>query len=87
MFIYLNIVQLIVHLKYNNKPNGNQMENEVKEKPELIKKRKTVVMTVSEIPTSVHNKIKEYRTKINYERKRTFSLKAAYREFLIEKTK
>lgn len=63
------------------------MENEVKEKLEVAKKRKTVGMAITSIPASVHNKMKKYRAKINYERGESYSLNEAYREFLIEKTK
>lgn len=63
------------------------MENEVKEKPEAAKKRRSVGMAIKDIPSSVHNKLKKYRAKINYERNESLSLSDAYREFLIEKTK
>lgn len=62
------------------------MLNEVSEK-EVTKKKKTVGMRVEGIPVGVHKKLIEYRAKINFERKKSYNLVEAYREFLIEKTK
>jgi len=64
------------------------MDGEVKVILEDNKKspRTSVVLSL-EIPIRTHNKIKAYRRKINHERKKQYNLKAAYREFLIEKTK
>lgn len=59
------------------------MEDEVKEKDQ----KRTVSITIPDVPVSVHNKIKLYRRKIMLERKKDYGMMAAYAEFLKEHTK
>jgi hypothetical protein len=59
------------------------MDGEVKEKDQ----KRTVSVTIPEVPISVHNKIKLYRRKIMLERKKDYGMMAAYAEFLKEHTK
>lgn len=59
------------------------MSGEVKEKEQ----KKTVSVTIPDVPISVHNKIKLYRRKIMAERKKDYGMMAAYAEFLKEHTK
>lgn len=63
------------------------MSNEVKEKLEPLKKKRTVGMAITGIPVAVHNRMKKYRAKVNYERNESLSLADAYLDFLIEKNK
>lgn len=64
------------------------MEIKSSEKINTAKKqRSSVSVCVEKIPLSVHSKIRDYMDKIRYERKRKYTIKQAYREFLIEKTK
>ena len=60
------------------------MESESKPTKRVPKSK--VSMPLENIPMSVHNKIKSYRRKINYERKAGYNIKQAYVEFLKEKT-
>lgn len=59
------------------------MSGEVKEKDQ----KKTVSVTIPDVPISVHNKIKLYRRKIMIDRNKDFGMMAAYNEFLKEHTK
>lgn len=58
------------------------MEDQVKEKVEGEKKGKGVTMYLKDIPRSVHNKIKRYRTDLIGQHRRSFTLKEAYVEFI-----
>jgi len=49
--------------------------------------RKTVVLTVPDVPISVHNKMKRYRLKIMGRDNRKYNLMQAYTESLKEFTK
>jgi hypothetical protein len=62
------------------------MEGEDK-KNEESKKSSSVTLTLSRIPRRVHNKLKEYRKKVNHEKNKDLNLKEAYVEFLKEMTK
>lgn len=63
---------------------------EIKSNEKIIiakKNRRSVSVSIVGIPLAVHSKMKEYMNKIRYEHNKSYSLKEAYREFLIEKTK
>ena len=60
------------------------MENESKPTKRVPKSK--VSMTLTNIPRSVHNKIKSYKRKVNAERRADYNIKEAYVEFLKEKT-
>jgi hypothetical protein len=59
------------------------MKGEVKEKDQ----KRTVSITIPDVPLSVHNKMKLYRRKIMVEHKKDYGMMAAYNEFLKEQTK
>lgn len=60
------------------------MDNEVKEKLEVSKSRKSggITLTLHGIPQRVHSVIQKYQTKIIGERGRKFTIKQAYVEWL-----
>lgn len=62
------------------------MENEVKEKLEVSKKPGKS-MLITGIPNWVHKRLKDYQNRITGERKRKFTIKEAYVEFLKEHCK
>lgn len=62
---------------------------EVENNEKIKKERRGPIssLTISNIPRSVHNKIVDYQMKITGERRRPFTVKQAYVEFLKEATK
>lgn len=48
--------------------------------------RESVIVTIPDIPISVHRKMIQWNRKLNAARQKDFTLMAAYREYLIEKT-
>jgi hypothetical protein len=65
------------------------MDSEGIEKTEkqVVADRATVSVTIPDVPKSAHKRLKKWHLKLNAERGKQFSLMAAYREFIIEKTK
>jgi hypothetical protein len=66
-------------LSYNNL-QSNHMKGEVKEKDQ----KRTVSVTIPDVPMSVHNKIKLYRRKIMVDHNKDYGMMAAYNEALKE---
>lgn len=60
------------------------MQAEGNEKDEI---RKTVPVTIPDVPIGIHDFLKGYRRKIMADRNVDFTLMEAYREWLIETTR
>jgi hypothetical protein len=65
------------------------MEIEVKEKLEVTKKNNsnTTGITLEGIPLLVHKKLQQYQLRISSQRRRKFTIKEAYIDWLKESTK
>lgn len=62
------------------------METEGTEKVKTKRKGTIKAITLEGVPRTVHNVLKDYQLKIGGERRKYYTIKQAYVEFLIEKT-